>query len=110
MKSVEEVICKEFLNGVDSRELGKVGKSFYYIISRYDDDIWWTITPMRGVDSSNYSLILDCRLHKGDLNKWKSNPYMYQTLMDSVMVEFVDFYNLKSESYTKVRCIYGYKV
>lgn len=101
--TIEEAVCKVFLNGVDLRELGRNQQFLYYIISRYDDDIWWSIQPMHGLGKEQYNLLLDCRLYKGDFNIWKGNPYSYQATLDSVMVVFTDYYNPRSENYSEVK-------
>lgn len=71
--SIQELICRFFMEGVAPQDIHSIGLDFFYMLhtdpmNKYD--MWWFFdVSTRGKD-----LEISCTLFEGNFIQWKKNP------------------------------------
>lgn len=91
MITIEDIICRAFLTDKKPEEIGSTHTLNYYVLSLDDKyDLWWAFSLQ--VDKQN--LLLNCRLLRGDFQRWKSDPLENGCCrtIDKVDIKVKDFF------------------
>jgi len=97
MVTIQELICRYFLEGVAPQDVHSIGSDFFFMLRpdfHNKCDMWWFFD----VSTSGKDLEISCNLFEGDFIRWKKYPadwdYSDTSAIDKVNIFIRNMYSV----------------